>query len=627
MPDNKYLIGGPSKNEKELRNSPYSQVEGFEQVVHAAKSDILSYGIPLNRYQALEGKLEQLKQMARSYGLDKRYSLIWKKIQRLMDDQVITVAIVGGLNTGKSRLINQLLQKVVVPISNTPCTTVSVVLGYGSTESWMFVRPDGAQEKLSEQDFIAACRGKRMSNMSGYLQATENNPWLNESALRFIDTPSSDVMNDPDTWSFLQMVPDVIAVTINAVESIGMSEKEFFERVIAETKVPRIVAIVTHLDTISKEDRPQVLSHIQSKIQTIDTGIPVFVTLEETVNGDWAIAGSGMQSIRDYMSALKTQDSFDMRSVQIQQLLFEIASSMKETLMERRTELVKTRLSVQQKRADEEHKIRMSISRWEDLKDEIDLRENECKEETIGGLDYARRRISERLIHEFSRHSNPKEWIQNEWSYSLTLQVEDLVSRPLSRQLENRFNRDQIWVSNEMVKRFNWQARMPLQESRDTLTKREPDRNRLENISSDLTDMDRLRLISRAGAGGLTTIMVLLTMPIGALVSAVGFGMSELLLKQHLKDTQDHVAPVIERELENYFIRVSYDLENYIHVIYAEMKGYADLQRDEWTHYRLEQVKQWFEKAEPDVTILDSSLLLIDRLQEVIIDAPEGVDQ
>jgi len=617
MREKKVLKSEILKNNKKSDERPpidksKPATEGF-----GSDYDGTCYGIPPERYQTLEVQLALLKKIAKEYGFTNRHELLWWQIQHLLDDPIVTVAVIGALNSGKSKLINRLLLDNIVPVSNTPCTSIPVTLGYGPADMWALIRQDGSREQITERNFIEACSGNRKENHGKYLQIAVNNSWLHEYTIRFIDTPAWDSGSSHDLLSLLPIIPNVALVTVNAQDSFSMSENDVLEKIITITKVQKVIVVVTHLDTISSEERQQVVSYIANKTKLAGQKIAIFVSLESDNNfGCNLVSGSGIQSIREHLNKFTNPGFFVMREKQIQELLNVNASSIKKLLSAKKIEMEKNQSLITQQCNKEEIKIRMSGSEWEELKDSIDLMEIECKGEANKILSGVRVNITNRILHDFSRNHDPKEWLQKEFQYELKSLMEDQFSRPFLRQLENHINKDKTWVSHEITARFKWQSKSPARQSAHLSIPMEPKGGDIEDLSHEIADFNNMRFISRVAVGGITTAMIVLMIPIGAMVSAVGFGVSELLQKDQLDKKKDEIAPVIERELDKIFTHFSFNVEDTIDSLYREMKEEVDLQHDQWTRFHLEQVKQWNEKQKPDFGRITRDLTEINRIEE-----------
>ena len=173
-----------------------------------------------------------------------------------------------------------------------------------------------------------------------------------------------------------------------------------------------------------------------------------FITLESDNNfGCDLVNGSGLQSIRQYLIQLNNPGFFILREQKIQQLLNGNAISIKKLLAAKTIKLEKNQSLIIQRCHDEEIKIRTSASKWEELKDAVDLKESECKEDANNALTEVRVKVTDRILHDFSRSYDPKEWMQKECQYELKSLMEDHFTRPFTRHLENHIKRDKMWVS------------------------------------------------------------------------------------------------------------------------------------------------------------------------------------
>jgi small GTP-binding protein len=190
---------------------------------------------------------------------------------RLAEDR-FNLVVVGRFNRGKSSLMNALLATTRLPVGVVPLTSVITTVSYGSEEQALIEYrnrhlPDRVPlDRLAEYVTERGNPGNARDVTTARVQLPSG---LLLRGFHFIDTPglgSSIVENTRTTEAFLPEADAVVLVT--SYESpLSEEELQILVRVAASPR--RVFLVVNKQDTVSTEERGEVLRHIRDQLSRI----------------------------------------------------------------------------------------------------------------------------------------------------------------------------------------------------------------------------------------------------------------------------------------------------------------------------------------------------------------------
>ena len=164
------------------------------------------------------------------------------------------IAVIGEFSTGKSTLINSLLQNDILPANFKPTTTFITEIKY-SNENYILI--DGEKKDVSKEN-LETINKIKSEKIELYLKSHI----LEQFTL--VDTPGT---NDPSKFTddivfSLVGESDVIIFVMNINQSLKDTEKQFISKLIREKDLDKFFFVLNWSDTV---ENPRIV-----KNETID---------------------------------------------------------------------------------------------------------------------------------------------------------------------------------------------------------------------------------------------------------------------------------------------------------------------------------------------------------------------
>lgn len=226
------------------------------------------------------------------------------KINAQMGCNEYLVAFMGQFSAGKSRFINQVLARDILPVHSVETTPIVTFIKYGSSEKAIITYKDSVQKQISMEDVKniwqnddAADRYDLMSiaNVTVYLDMD-----LFRNGLIIADTPGINTLvehHEEITFSLLDCVEELFYVT---AKSMTASDIAFLNQVAREGIKTSVVR--THMDLINEEEE-NILETIESEksiYQQFLYGRGKLFFVSNVVTSEWY---SGVDKVKHYMSS------------------------------------------------------------------------------------------------------------------------------------------------------------------------------------------------------------------------------------------------------------------------------------------------------------------------------------
>ncbi len=186
---------------------------------------------------------------------------------RLAEDR-FNVAVVGRFSRGKSSLMNAMLDTDRLPTGILPLTSVVTTVSYGSKEC-AFIEHEGWSRSLARQisldelpTYITQQRNPGNARRVA-LARIELPAELLRRGFYFVDTPGLGSSITANTRTTERFLPEADALMLVTSYDSPLSEEELRLLEGAASSRSRIFLVVNKQDTVSPEERNQVLAHVQ----------------------------------------------------------------------------------------------------------------------------------------------------------------------------------------------------------------------------------------------------------------------------------------------------------------------------------------------------------------------------
>lgn len=259
-------------------------------------------------------------------------------IKNAINDKKFLLSFVGQFSSGKSRLINNILDKELLPVRILECTQVPTFIKYGEVEKAVIFKEDYTTSEISISDVKEIWLGNKSEefNNIAYIEIFMNNNVL-KNGLVIADTPGVNSTVDKHeklTREILKSSEEVVYVLSKPVTD---SDKLFLNEII--DKGLKVLCVRTYMDTIksSEENVEDVISHDRNLIKELgDDSIINIYHLSNERNNIWF---EKVEDLKKYISIdvaqnidSKIEESCNLRLLTIKKELKKQLENKKTTL-------------------------------------------------------------------------------------------------------------------------------------------------------------------------------------------------------------------------------------------------------------------------------------------------------
>lgn len=218
--------------------------------------------IKLNKlYEKYINNFNILKKVANHYEIDD--SNINKFIDEIQNFKV-TVPLIGGFSTGKSTLINKLINHKLLPTKITPETAIPTEISYGDNE--VYYDFDNSRKKISIDTFV---NNKFFIEHTKIINIKYNNDFLSKiPSIKIVDMPGFDSGCEVHNRSINNYLPSSLAyiITISADEGTLRESIINFLKELKINEMP-VYVVVTKSDKVMKSELELIVKHIKEEVQ------------------------------------------------------------------------------------------------------------------------------------------------------------------------------------------------------------------------------------------------------------------------------------------------------------------------------------------------------------------------
>jgi GTP-binding protein EngB required for normal cell division len=233
--------------------------------------------------------LARLERIIAEYGLVEFRPALETALNRL-EDQRFEVAVFGRVSSGKSSLLNHLLDRPVLPVGVTPITAIPTRVVHGQTPDvevhfadrrTEHVSLDRLPEFVTEQDNPANAR--HVTRLIVRVPA----PRL-EDGIVFVDTPGLGSLATSGAAETLAYLPrcDLAVVLIDAASTLTHEDLRTLQQ-LQQAAIPAMV-VLSKADLLAGQDRERAIAYTADHLSS-ELGAPVGVHAVSTMPGHEAL--------------------------------------------------------------------------------------------------------------------------------------------------------------------------------------------------------------------------------------------------------------------------------------------------------------------------------------------------
>ncbi|MFB2917871.1 dynamin family protein [Aerosakkonema funiforme] len=484
------------------------------------------------------------------------------------------LAVVGEFKRGKSTLINCLLGRFVVPVGTLSTTAILISITAGSEDSMEVrffrnhseVRPvqesswnDLLAADLGEGDYLTSDDREVLAGV----QLTLDDTWLRSLDIELLDTPGIGDLNVHRTSLVFDLLNqcDAAVMVISAFAPFSMTEAAFLKEEIMGRHIDRILVVVSHLDTITPEQRTRVIDHIRKQVAEVSEAIPVLPLhpVDSHTTEDQLL-----DVVKNQIVAMVSKG--DRRAWRSQQVAGQLADHLDNLIEIGRSAIATARMdpiareyAFKQAQAE----IQKAEGHWRRIRRELDVRYQQCYQQLKEKILSVKNELIDVLSFELSRTPNPKFWWERELPFCLRRKF-PAIGRELEKFLMEVIAQDFVWLQSEVSRTFSVELTKNASELLvapfQTLGINH-DPRQLE-----LPDIQRYRLLTRIGSSAAMIGGYVFGGPVGVVTNlAIALG-SEQFLNTNLEEQRQIIAKkltsIVDQAFDEHCQRVSERLHN-----------------------------------------------------------------
>lgn len=475
----------------------------------------------------------------------------WKSAYKSYIKSDFYTAVVGEFSTGKSTLINKMLQTDILPVGDLPTTALLTRISYGAENSLTFI---GANEVKEQMEYSEASFDKHIADLNGadpegVLDVTMNNPRLKDSGVYIFDTPGAGDVFDKRAKTIVEVLTqcDGVFFTISAIKPLSASERTFMQQYIISQKTPHICVVLTMLDKVEEQKRINVVKYLANEVKKISPSIDFAVSSEDDCLSEdiKAFAGYGYEKLWSLVNSwVKCEENLKLRNIRAQTHIQELIKKIEENY------LLKLKLcKLQEEKKNQvlkelNEKLSSLKLIWTDIELEIDKCKIALKNWLYEVFENWEKDMLERFNLEIKRANDPKGWYENEFKYRIQVETNNFI-KSIEGTLEKRFFTDIGRINEFIKKKFSTSLAVSASSTKSS--------NNLDNSfwglpEQRLASINDIRWALRVGTGIATMSSYLFLGalgPVGIVVSITSGLLSDRIISKKIDKQGDKVRVMV----------------------------------------------------------------------------------
>jgi GTP-binding protein EngB required for normal cell division len=525
--------------------------------------------------------LRAARALAKQAGCEQAVSTSLGRIETLGHDK-INVAIVSAPNSGKSSLINGLLERNLLPVSPIPSLSSFVIEGI----------PAGSPEK-----FVVANASRPLAQLADALKSAHGSPiqvglaldheWLRTWSLRLIEKPplDADEKNLVPLLDNSVRYADIVVVVIDALMPMRRAEAELV-RECAKRGVP-MIAVVAKLARLAEEDRQPVLDYVRTQAEQYAPDVLVVDAagpLKEVLGG-----------------VIERTDFTSVRFAQFKQTLLGALDAIAAAARTGAEAESKSQAERESEIQERKNQVESQNLIWMQIEQQLNQRREKVEEQIRNHLELNQQKTLDFLYYDLERAGDVKAWWERDLPFRLRHELQNHVAE-ISSSIDRQLSVDRKWLQDELHRQFKF----PLAIGPDTaVTIGEAQVARKE---LPLTDSQKFKMVSRVGtaAAVLAAGTLLATAGIGGAVLATSVlaGLAaEHLNSRQTSQNREKVRSELNTLVGRSCVSFASDVSAKLKVWYDDVIGAVKACQGQWQEAQiqtLETTKQKSQPARPD---------------------------
>ncbi|WP_303836689.1 dynamin family protein [Ruminococcus flavefaciens] len=259
-----------------------------------------------------------------------------KRLQNTLDNQHYLLTVAGQFSAGKSRLINNLLEREVLPVHITETTAIVTFLKYGEEEQVQVLYRDGTYDTISIEESLRLWQGGESEKALSKIMSINITlcSELLKNGLVIADTPGVNTIIEShieETESILSSADRVLYVMKKPMTN---SDSSFIHAI--ETQGVPVILVRTHMDDLKLREENALDTIAGEKEQLMEFSQEKAFFISNEKSSDFYV---NLKELRNYLMTEIASRVKEAVKVAVQERILFIAKRLNHLLQDRRIQL------------------------------------------------------------------------------------------------------------------------------------------------------------------------------------------------------------------------------------------------------------------------------------------------
>lgn len=306
------------RSEKIIDDEKFTFLEKIISKNKGANEAKISHTKPKDHFHKNLDFLNEINEKASLLDSDKTFLEALVAAKKRSNETLFNIAASGVINSGKSTLLNALLNKSVLGASNVPETINLTILKY-SKDSFARVNFYSIDELLAlgipSENLPSKSVDIDIDEIKNYTSSSSKTANLVKSVELYddlellkdnvciIDTPGIDdavVLREQITTNFMREC-DLLAHLMNASQSATQKDVLFLKKCLENSHIVRLAVVLTHADELSAKELNETLNYTKKAIGEQINGVEIDYFALSAKSYLEGAANSGVEEFKDYL--------------------------------------------------------------------------------------------------------------------------------------------------------------------------------------------------------------------------------------------------------------------------------------------------------------------------------------
>ena len=306
------------RDEKIIDDEKFAFLEKIISKNKGTNEAKISHTKPKDHFHKNLDFLNEINEKASLLDSDKTFLEALMAAKKRSNETLFNIAASGVINSGKSTLLNALLNKSVLGASNVPETINLTILKY-SKDSFARVNFYSIDELLAlgvpSENLPSKSVDIGIDEIKNYTSSSSKTANLVKSVELYddlellkdnvciIDTPGIDdavVLREQITTNFMREC-DLLAHLMNASQSATQKDALFLKKCLENSHIVRLAVVLTHADELSAKELNETLNYTKKAIGEQINGVEIDYFALSAKSYLEGAANSGVEEFKDYL--------------------------------------------------------------------------------------------------------------------------------------------------------------------------------------------------------------------------------------------------------------------------------------------------------------------------------------